>query len=247
MDARYQTAVRYGLLALGVGVSAWLVKTAFGGGGASVLGGPSPMWTIPPSASAVPTSRTSHLSDAFFRGVDAITAEWRGKGAGVVGEDLLGVFVAESSLKPWIIGRGGGFVGLNQMGDAARRQVGFTGSIEDYAKLTADQQLVYAKRFFDFKIRDVAKGNYAAFSDRGRLYLANIFPAYLAAPDDQVLYRKGHPYYDQNVIVDVDRKGYITPADMKNFVDWSVRVNAPLWAEVRARLARVRQTPGVAA
>lgn len=198
--------------------------------------GKEPM-NIPPSNG--PIKLTARLSDSFFRGVDQMASDFQGRGAHITAEDFLAVFLAESDCNP-AIANSLGFAGLNQMGANERKAVGFTGSLKDYLALSAVDQLVYVRRFFEGNVRDFAHGSYAALTDYGRLYLMNFTPAYLLKPDDFVISKMGENIYKYNRQIDAANKGYINVADMGGFVRRRVASNQALWAELRARLNAVR-------
>lgn len=186
-----------------------------------------------------PVKLTSHLSDAFFQSVDQMAEDFRARGANLTGEDFLGVFLSESGVKP-SSRNVQGYGGLNGMGASERRNLGFTGTLDDWTSLTADQQLPYVRRFFERNVRSFGGGSYSVLTDAGRLYLMNFTPAYLKKPDDFVIFRKGVPGYDQNTVIDTQKKGYIEVADMNRFLQQSLSRSSALWNELRMRLERTR-------
>lgn len=192
-----------------------------------------------PPASAQVTVLTKHLSDSFLRAVIHMGDDFRAKGSNLSGEDFMAVFLAEASTFPWAKNNLG-YAGLNAMGANERKAVGFTGTIDDWIKLSADEQLPYVRRFFEGNTRDFAKGDYRALTGYGKLYLMNFTPAYLLKPDDYVISRRGQPIYENNKGVDAGSKGYIEVADMGRFVERRLSQEPARWNEIRARMAALQ-------
>lgn len=191
-----------------------------------------------PPASYGPHESTRHLSDGFFRQVSEATKAWRARGAKVTGEDLLNALYGESKVKPWP-GNEWGYAGLNGMGEEQRKALGFQGSMADWQKLTAEQQMPYVRRFLEGNIRDFAGGDFSVMSDVGRLYLLNIMPALIRKPDDHVVFPKGSTVYARNAVIDRDHKGYVDVGDMKQYMQWTVTQDPGYWQELKDRLRAV--------
>ncbi len=251
-----------GALALGlllVRDAPLLTKPTPPGPAGPLPGGPLPKGT---------TALTSYLSDAFFRRILDLSAYFRSKGANVQDEDLVAVlFVESGGLHADAVNPKSGCVGLNQicptnynlLQDPARvsglRAVGWTGTREDYLKLTPEDQLTYVQRYFD------NQGKYHQMTDYGMLYLVNFSPAFFAPPSAAlwkgrypIMYAASDPHqvkdgvtlpntYDLNASIDLNpKKGFIELADMAKFVARATQgVNKPKWDELRLRLAKIRE------
>lgn len=209
---------------------------------------------LPVPGSFQPTSGTrltSHLSDNFFRGVLALAADYRARGAGITGEDVLGVLNAESGISPSAKNRLSSCAGMNQI-CGSLSAVGFTGSLSQYLALTAEQQFPFVRRFFD----NVIRGRYALLTNMGRMYLLNFNPGNLGQPDTFHLYDKSasdpncRTAYCQNAAsLDPEGKGFIAVSDMDKFVRRSLAANGPnapkgtpafsYWRELRGRIQAV--------
>ena len=174
---------------------------------------------------------TRHLDERFFQGVAQMAADYRSRGASISAMDLLAVFLGESGVHPDAMNASSGCAGLNQICDL--RGVGWSGTRQEYLRLTAAEQLPYVRAFFDQKPMH-------ALRDAGSLYLANFNPGHLGQPDGFVLYQAGSTQYAQNAILDNPggpKKGYIEVADMKRYMDYVVRNHADYWRELSARMA----------
>jgi hypothetical protein len=187
----------------------------------------------------VPIKQTAHLSNNFFQAVDGIAKDFSQRGANLIGEDILAVFLSESGVKPWIRNQYG-YAGLNGMGESERKNLGFSGDINAWTALSADQQLPYVRRFFESNVQSFAHGNFKVLDGPGKLYLMNITPAYLDKPPNFVIFPKGSTVYARNRVIDTQGKGYVEVADMDKFVLWSVQHSPQLWNELRMRLNDVR-------
>jgi len=211
---------------------------------------------IIPGPSSGPVKWTAHLSDSFFRSIDRLALDFRAKGAGVVGEDFLGVLNAESGVGPQAKNAKSGCAGMNQICPTHKNDslsglkgVGFTGSREEYLSLSAEQQIPFVARWFMTN----AQGKFSALANMGRLYLLNIAPAYAAKPDDFPIYVKGRDgdAYTLNASLDREPKGFISVRDCDKFVHRSLAAGPKgskpfeYWSELQMRLNRVRQQGSV--
>lgn len=192
------------------------------------------------------TKLTAQLSDEFFRRVEAMAAYFRSRGATTTSEDLLAVFLVESSgvnpasRNPW------GCVGLNQICRlwkdpdplSGLRAVGWKGTEEEYLALPAEDQLTYVTRYFD---NTNGGRSYPRIRDYGSLYLVNFAPTFLGSPDSTIIFRRGDKEYGPNAGVDSGSKGYIDVGDMARFVKRGVTGSPARWSELMMRLERVRQ------
>jgi len=210
-----------------------------------------------PPASHSQRSDTKHLSDAFFRLLHDTAEDLRKKGARVTGSDVMAVLLAESEVKPWS-GNRWGYAGLNGMGGAQRRALGFHPVPEaewkvlskeqqmhhaeaEWKALSAEQQMPYVRRFLLGNVRDFAKGDGAVLKDVGRLYMLNIMPAYVGKPDDYVVFPKGSEGYKNNAVTDRDQKGYTEVRDMARFVVWATNRDPGYWQELQHRLRAAQE------
>ena len=75
--------------------------------------------------------------------------------------------------------------------------------------MSAVDQLDYVYKYY--KNAGVKPG-----MDAGDLYMATFYPALLGKPDGTVISRRGEKVYDLNRVLDRDRDGVLTVADVKN-------------------------------
>jgi hypothetical protein len=207
------------------------------------VGSAPPRRVTPPTPLPLPTQTTSatkHLSDAFFRMVADTADAFRARGANITAEDVLATLYAESEVSPWTSNEWG-YAGLNGMGEKQRKALGFQGTIDDWKKLSAEQQMPYVRRFWESNVRNPkwANNDYTLIKDVGRLYLLNIMPGYIRWADDRVVFSGGDGY-TRNAVIDVEKKGFVEVADMGKYVRWSVSrrsKDVARWAELRGRLS----------
>jgi hypothetical protein len=98
---------------------------------------------------------------------------------------------------------GSGAVGLIQFRPSTAKALGTTA--EALAKLTAEEQLGWVKKYFLPK-----KGHLKSIED---LYMAILYPAAIGKPRDTTLFSKGTTVYSQNKGLDTNRDGKITIAE----------------------------------
>ena len=171
------------------------------------------------------TALTARIPDAFFDTLAQAVAKWRAKGATLNGDDMLGAFNAESGVQTTTRNKYG-YGGLNGMGADALKAVGFDGTLDDYLKLDIVQQLAYTITFYEKNVQQFAGGDYSVLSNTGRVYLINIFPAFIKKPDAFVIAQKpsggcnasSNDWYCANAGIDLAHKGWIEVADMAPFV-----------------------------
>lgn len=131
---------------------------------------------------------------------------------------MLGVMSSESGINPKAVNPTGGATGLIQFMPATARALGTT--VEALRNMTGVEQLEYVRRFFlpyQGRIRRDEPGDY---------YIATFLPAYLGAPRETVLGRKGSldilpktgftmgKIYDQNAVFDATKRGFFTVGDV---------------------------------
>lgn len=205
---------------------------------------PAPPARVPKKA----TMESAYIPDSFINGIVDMAEAWKAKGANVEALDFLKTFNAESGIKTTPRNKYG-YGGLNGMGKEALKAVGFTGTLDEYLTLSLDQQLAYARKFLEGQVRSFTGGDYSKITDGGRLYLSNIFPAYLTRPLDFVITRRGdkNGFYEANQGIDGDAKGYINVADMAKFTTrlWNQRKGFAAELSSRVQDAYDRRAPAI--
>lgn len=179
---------------------------------------------------------TKDLTPAFFRGVAAMAARMRAKGAGIDGDDLLAVWNAESGVRAAIQNQAGAsYYGINQMGPQQMRAAGFEGTPTDYMALGPVGQLPYVERYYT----NATGGRLDLLQDSADLYVANFLPAYLpkvaADPSFVLADRANDPqgFYRWNTSLDGDNDGTIRKADLKRAIGRAQQTDR--WLEIRRR------------
>jgi Transglutaminase-like superfamily len=197
------------------------------------LTGPATRATIAGLMGAVTTSRTAYLSDAFLSDLVAWATTLQAKGAKANGLDFLAVWQGESGISP-SAGNTLGFGGLNGMGPAERKAVGFSGTQAEWQALDVLSQLQYVKRYYEINVAAFAGGDFSVLTDAGALYLLNYHPAHIRhagdpsfvltrrspGDDGSAAWRAAHPGddYANNAGLDFGHKGWIEVADMSRWV-----------------------------
>jgi transglutaminase-like putative cysteine protease len=190
-------------------------------------------------ATAPSHANTSDLSSGFFRGVEAMAARARGKGADVDGSDFLAVWNGESAIRAKASGRnadGSYDYGLNQLHDVpGLRAVGWTGTPEAYLALTAEQQLPYVEAYYNRVIGSA----WPRISGGRGLYVANGWPGALSRgldtrDDGAILATKNDAGYYTSF--DPAGSGVNTPAQVDAWIARWQAVNRTRWNEAIARL-----------
>jgi hypothetical protein len=191
----------------------------------------------------VSTALTSDLSDAFFTKTIAL-----GNLLGCLATDLLNCWMSESTLKS--SASSGVAYGINQITAANLPTCGFSGGVQAYLALTAEDQVQYAQAFY-LKIA-MPTGGVTQLTDRVQIYIANGCPAAIGKlqsstdPNAVICGAKG-PYagaYPNNLdafdnyATGKTRKGYTTRQDMIARLDWvkTDTKTAARWAEVVQRV-----------
>ncbi len=189
------------------------------------LGTPQPG---PPDRPPAPTPKgTSTLSDAFFRELKVICQRLQ-----CDPEDLLAVMVSESDVNPAAQNPRGKATGLIQFMPNTLRGLGWTSGPDEFAKLTAEQQLPYVERYYRPYI--------GRLTSSGRLYQATFMPATLKNSDESTVLAgaNGPRYkaYAQNKGLDINKDGVITVSDLTARIN-KVRERSR-WKDLAAQLAR---------
>jgi hypothetical protein len=195
------------------------------------------------------TGLTSYLSDQFFADVAAMARDFQAEGATATAEDFLAVWLSESGCDPRMPGHSpfdqpshGAFGGLNQMDATARKNVGFTGTLQDWLSLPDVEQLAFVRKFYEVDVRAFCGGRFACLTDLGALYLMNFLPAFMPHAGDPsfVLVRADndpHGFYRDNAGLDVGHKGWIEVGDMAKVANGAKARNPKKWAELQERLS----------
>lgn len=131
----------------------------------------------------------------------------------VSAKDLTAIMKLESKLDPKARNPYSGATGLIQFMPTTARSLGT--SVNDLATMSAVEQLDYVYKYF--KMVGVGNGSL------GDLYMAVFMPKYVGSPDATVLGQQGAEgftgkVYDQNRVLDSNKDGVITVADVKQSV-----------------------------
>jgi hypothetical protein len=204
------------------------------------------LWVWTEIAPAVATAvATGELSDAFFDELVALSGR-----LGVDPEELLLVMNAESGISPARVGGAGAhYVGLIQFGDggapgvpATYKNLGFTGTRDEFRALSAEAQLPYVEKYL---------APYAPLhlSSAARLWQAVLLPASLREPEDEpVMARLGTRWrgeearaYEANRWLDAQKKGAITAEDLTSALIRSAKNAGP---RLHDAVMRVRALTG---
>ena len=128
---------------------------------------------------------------------------------GVDPNALIQIMKRESSLDPSRVNPNGGASGLIQFtGDTAGK---LGTSLEAIRRMPAVEQLSLVEKYY--KRLGVKPGT--SVDD---LYMYTFYPAAVGKRDNDVVLRKGQKGYSGNINLDKNRDGYITVADVKNFL-----------------------------
>ncbi len=146
-------------------------------------------------------------------------------------EDMLEVMYLESGVKTTSFHTKSKAAGLLQLMGGALRATGFTGTPEEFAKLSEDEQLEYIKRHMLNKFKQFG----GPFKSAAQFYVANFWPAALSLPGvkaenpDTIIIEANPTYkkypkvsldfeklaYEQNKGLDYDHDGKITYGDFQ--------------------------------
>lgn len=116
-------------------------------------------------------------------------------------EEAAAAIDLESGWKPHALGSNGA-AGLIQFMPATLRALGWAGSSEDFAKLSAGEQAPWIGRFVARAVKSARK-----WERPGDTYVLLAGPEFIGATDETVMYRKGTPAWKQNPTL---REGYGT-------------------------------------
>lgn len=130
---------------------------------------------------------------------------------GVNYQDMMAIMYKESRLNPQARNKNGGATGLIQFMPKTALSLGTT--VGELFNMTAVQQLDYVYKYYAKYVRPG--------DDRGTLYMATFYPAYMHKPDNTVIARSGTKTYDWNHILDVNGDKVLTVGDVKRSVNGS--------------------------
>ena len=176
---------------------------------------------------------TQDIGDDFFPALRAVARD--------LGADplhLLKVWYSESGVYATAHNPDGGASGIFQAMPATLRLLGWSDTPAAYRRLSATEQLLYARRYYL-----PHKGKLATV---GAVYVANFLPAFLSRAHDPdfVLTAKGGPLswaFAANAGLDANGDLAITVRELEIAVDRSVR--GVRWAEMADRfVGRIRVT-----
>ena len=162
------------------------------------------------------TTTNGKLGSNFYIKLNAMCGR-----LGINPKDMLAIMYLESALDPNIIGhdsKGKQYTarGLTQLLPSSLKTVGWTGTSDEFGRLSGEEQLPYIERYFR-NIKHTGKFNSAA-----QLYIANLWPAALSDPavmqgdpDAVIIDSEKYPReYHDNKGLDVDKDGKIRYGDL---------------------------------
>ena len=172
-------------------------------------------------------SLTDDLSDRFFSGILDV-----GDRLQLDALDLLGVMMAESNVKASAHNANSDASGLIQFLPSTLRGLGWTGSTQQFRRLTAEDQLQYVERYFQ---------PYAHFNlnTAARVYQVVFLPSSLSLGSsmDTVIVQQGgvnSGAYAGNKGLDTDNDGAITVGELQQAIER--HQTSARWREIEARL-----------
>lgn len=215
------------------------IARELGADGATTIGDPV-------GAPVTVVHHSADVPDSFLHAVHAFSARMRKRGATARAVDWLMVWNAESGVSNVANRAGHPYYGLNQMGLAEQKAVGFRGTSDDWLELSlADQLAPYVERFYVGNAAAFGGGaGSACYRDVGSIYLANLAPAHLKHANEPgfVLYAAPSAAYRANASAfDTERKGSIMVRDLVPFV--SRQAANARWRELQARSKAIAFEP----
>lgn len=140
------------------------------------------------------------FSSEFYRRVEGIERDHR-----MVTGDLLRIMQIESGLRPDILHGTTKAAGFIQIMPSNLKGVGWLGTPEGFANLSAVDQMPYVRRYF------------ARFKDLPTLadaYASVFWPVAVGAPDTMIIASKGGSVYALNAVLDVNGDGVIQKGEL---------------------------------
>jgi hypothetical protein len=172
-------------------------------------------------------SLTDDLSDQFFDDINPMCDRLQ-----IEPLDMLGVMMAESSVKASAQNPNSNASGLIQFLPSTLQRLGWTGTPQDFRRLAAEDQLPYVERYFQpfvhFGLNNVA-----------RVYQVVFLPSSLSlgsSPDTVIVDQNGvnSTAYAGNRGLDTDNDGTITVGELEQAVER--HLTSARWQEIEQRL-----------
>ncbi len=172
-------------------------------------------------------SLTDDLPDQFFSDMLDIAGRLQ-----LEALDLLGVMMAESSVKANAHNAGSDASGLIQFLPSTLQHLGWTGSTQAFRQLSADDQLPYVERYFQ-------PYTHYNLNSAARVYQVVFLPSSLSLGSsmDTVIVQQGginSSAYPGNRGLDTDNDGAITVGELQQAIER--HQTSPRWQEIAARL-----------
>jgi hypothetical protein len=134
-------------------------------------------------------------------------------------KEMIKVMISESGLDPHIVHPKSSAKGLVQMMPIVKKGLGMPEDVwNNFENLSGAEQMPWIEKMF--------KANrLAPKSNRGMIYKKTFLPNAVIGPNGE-LTQRGHPYYDDNSLLDIDHDGFITIQDL------SARTNYKLTTKI---------------
>lgn len=155
---------------------------------------------------------SADLSDAFLEAMVLMCRRLECRAV-----DMAGCWISESNMMPMAHNPGGNASGLFQVMPATLSWLGYSGKWDDFVKLSAEQQLPWAEKFYSHQ-----KGRLVS---PGACYLATFLPALMPHANEPmfILCASNGPfqaaYAGNRGAFDPSGKGYITVQDLTDRID----------------------------
>jgi len=172
------------------------------------------------------------LTDSFLRSAVEVSRR-----IGCHSRDLLAVMMRESHINPHAQNRSSSAVGLIQFLPGTLAHLGWTGTVEYFRNLTAEEQLPWVEKF-------LRPSSQYGLGSAARVYQAVFMPASLrlGAGDDTALVDCRGVFaerYQRNRPLDIDGDGRITVRELQQAIDKCCQSLA--WQEVERRRRAVEE------
>ena len=171
---------------------------------------------------------TDDLSDQFFDDIIDLASRLQ-----LDARDLLGVMMAESSVKANAQNASSNASGLIQFLPSTLQRVGWTGTPQDFRRLSADEQLPYVERYFEPYV-------HFGLDSAARVYQVVFLPTSLqlgSSMDTVIVDQNGinSAAYNGNRGLDTDSDGAITVGELQQAIER--HLTSARWQEIASRLA----------
>ena len=127
-------------------------------------------------------------------------------------DEIFSAIRIESGWKPNALNPVSHAVGLFQIMPVYLDNIGFSGTWQDFQKLSAGEQAPYAGNYFG------QPGIHKAWKYPGDTYVALAAGGYVGKPDSVVVYKQGSKAVAQNKVWDIDKSGDITVGELRNIL-----------------------------